>query len=46
VSGKILICGEAWGQEEEREGRPFVGASGRLLKGCLSRVGISFNECF
>lgn len=42
----VMIVGEAWGQEEEREGRPFVGASGRLLKGCLSQVGISFNECF
>lgn len=46
MTGKILICGEAWGAEEEREGRPFVGATGRLLKGCLSQVGISFIECF
>lgn len=37
---KILIIGEAWGQEEEAKRAPFVGASGRLLRGQLSRAGI------
>lgn len=42
---KIAIVGEAWGADEEREGRPFVGASGRLLNAMLSQIGIARNEC-
>lgn len=41
----IFILGEAWGQEEERVGLPFVGASGRFLKSALSRVGIRYEDC-
>lgn len=32
VNSPIVIIGEAPGEEEERLGRPFVGASGNLLK--------------
>lgn len=47
MSNGILIVGEAWGKEEaEAGGKPFVGPSGRLLKGCLSQVGISYDECY
>ena len=42
----ICIVGEAWGADEEAEGKPFVGASGRLLTGLLSSVGIDRRECF
>ena len=35
----ILICGEAWGAEEAREGRPFVGPSGYLLTECFAARG-------
>ena len=42
----ILIVGEAWGEEEEAQQLPFVGASGRLLRGLLHSVGIDFRECF
>jgi uracil-DNA glycosylase len=41
-----MIIGEAWGKEEAEMGKPFVGPSGRLLKGCMSQVGISYDECF
>lgn len=43
---KILICGEAWGAEEAIEGKPFVGPSGRLLRGLLYQSGIAYDECY
>jgi uracil-DNA glycosylase len=42
----VMIIGEAWGKDEEEQGKPFVGPSGRLLKGCLSQAGISYDECY
>lgn len=41
----IMLIGEAYGEQEEREGRPFVGSSGYILNGLLSQVGISRSEC-
>lgn len=35
----VLIVGEAFGEHEEREGRPFVGPHGGLLRGTLHRIG-------
>ena len=43
---KIAIVGEAPGRDEEREGRPFVGASGRLLDQMLAAAGIARGECY
>lgn len=43
---KILLCGEAWGEREEREGRPFVGPSGALLDAFLSSQGIARRDCY
>lgn len=43
---KIMLVGEAYGEQEEREGRPFVGPSGKLLNQLLSQVGISRAECY
>lgn len=37
---KILIVGEAPGETEEREGRPFVGASGKELDRMLAEAGL------
>lgn len=36
---KWLIVGEAPGEDEEREGRPFIGASGKLLNTLLAQAG-------
>jgi uracil-DNA glycosylase family 4 len=36
----IMIVGEAPGADEEKEGRPFVGAAGHLLRQYLMEVGI------
>jgi uracil-DNA glycosylase len=42
---EIALVGEAWGEKEEEQGRPFVGTSGWLLDQLLSAVGISRSEC-
>lgn len=43
---RIAIIGEAPGADEEKVGRPFVGASGQFLGLLLSRAGISKDACF
>lgn len=43
---KIMLIGEAWGEEEERQQRPFVGTSGFILDQALAQVGIARNECY
>jgi len=40
-----MLIGEAPGAEEERLGRPFVGASGQELDRMLGEAGISRTEC-
>lgn len=42
---KILIIGEAYGEQEEAQNRPFVGPSGSLLNGVLAQAGIDRREC-
>lgn len=41
----IALVGEAWGEKEEAEGRPFVGMSGWILDNMLAQVGIARREC-
>ncbi len=36
----LLVIGEAPGQEEDREGEPFVGPAGQLLDRMLSAIGL------
>lgn len=36
---KVILVGEAFGAEEEKEGRPFVGRSGKLLRKALKEAG-------
>lgn len=43
---RLLFVGEAPGASEDRQGVPFVGASGRLLNEMLERVGIGRDEVF
>ncbi len=40
----ICICGESPGAEEEIQGRPFVGPSGKLLSLVLERTGFNRTE--
>jgi uracil-DNA glycosylase family 4 len=43
---RIMIVGEAPGADEEKEGQPFVGAAGKLLRQYLMEVGIDPTEVF
>lgn len=43
---RFAIYGEAPGAEEDKEGEPFVGASGRLLWDSLKDHGLSREEAF
>lgn len=43
---KIAVIGEAPGADEEANGAPFVGASGRFLAALLSNAGMPKDACF
>ncbi|HEX4068486.1 MAG TPA: uracil-DNA glycosylase [Candidatus Babeliales bacterium] len=42
----LLFIGEAPGREEDKEGKPFVGRSGKLLTQILTSLGIDRKEVF
>lgn len=42
---RIALVGEAPGEDEEREGKPFVGKSGQELTAMLAEAGIVREEC-
>lgn len=42
----LFIIGEAYGAEEERLGKPFVGGAGHVLDRMLADAGIRRGECF
>ena len=44
LDAKILIVGEAPGEQEVESKRPFVGHSGEILLQCLNRAGVSRDE--
>jgi len=46
LSGGVMIVGEAPGETEELEGKPFVGPAGRLLDTILREVGINRRDCY
>ncbi|GAB6946586.1 type-4 uracil-DNA glycosylase [Vulcanisaeta sp. JCM 16161] len=46
LNAKIMIIGEAPGEKEDEEGRPFVGAAGQLLTKLLNSVGIRREEVY
>jgi DNA polymerase len=43
---RILFIGEAPGAEEDRQGKPFVGPSGRLLDLMLASIGLDRTKVF
>ena len=45
-NSKILLVGEAPGAEEDKQGVPFCGASGKVLTELLSSVGLSREDVF
>ncbi|MBU1111924.1 MAG: uracil-DNA glycosylase [archaeon] len=46
VSAKLFFVGEAPGSEEDRQGLPFVGRSGKFLDEMFNLVGIKREEVF
>lgn len=45
-SARVMIVGEAPGAYEEREGKPFVGPAGQLLREVLMQSGINPDQVF
>jgi uracil-DNA glycosylase family 4 len=45
-SPKVMLVGEAPGNREDLEGRPFVGYAGRILDSALNKAGIKRSEIF
>jgi len=41
LDAELVIVGEAPGEEEERQGRPFVGYSGKILRAVLDGLGLN-----
>lgn len=46
IPARIMLVGEAWGEQEERAGEPFVGASGQELNRMLQEAGLLRSECY
>lgn len=46
LSSKIMIIGEGPGAEEEKQGKPFVGRSGKLLNSALEKAGLNRDDIF
>lgn len=46
IHAKYVLVGEAPGYYEVRQGEPFVGQTGRLLDGFMTKVGISRSDCY
>jgi DNA polymerase len=42
----LMFVGEAPGEEEDREGRPFVGAAGQVLNNLLNKLGLLREEVY
>jgi DNA polymerase len=43
---KLMIIGEAPGYHEDRTGRPFIGAAGKILRNTLSKNDIHIQDVF
>ncbi len=46
ADAEIMFIGEAPGYYEDRQGRPFVGASGKLLEKLLAGIGMTREDVF
>lgn len=46
ADAELVMVGEAPGDREDIEGRPFVGPAGRLLDECLAEAGIPRDEVY
>ncbi|MDQ7822423.1 MAG: uracil-DNA glycosylase [Candidatus Eremiobacteraeota bacterium] len=46
LSARVMFVGEGPGAQEDSEGKPFVGAAGRLLGELLSSIGLTRGDVF
>ena len=46
LDSPLVVVGEAPGEQEDREGRPFVGPSGGLLKRLFTRARLPWEMCY
>jgi DNA polymerase len=46
ADAEIMLIGEAPGMNEDRQGRPFVGAAGKFLEELLAAAGLSREDVF
>lgn len=46
VDAKIIFVGEGPGQNEDEQGRPFVGSAGRLLTELLESIGLKRSDVY
>ncbi len=46
ATARLMFIGEAPGRDEDKQGRPFVGASGRLFDEALQQAGIDRAEIY
>ena len=46
TAAKVMFVGEGPGQNEDEQGRPFVGAAGKLLTELLGSIGLSRSDVF
>jgi DNA polymerase len=46
AQAEIMLIGEQPGDQEDREGRPFVGPAGKMLDEALSEAGISRSQVY
>jgi DNA polymerase len=46
LAAQIVFVGEQPGDQEDREGRPFVGPAGRLLDRALAAAGVDRTKCY
>jgi DNA polymerase len=45
-NARIFFIGEGPGEEEDKQGRPFVGRSGQFLREMITQVGLKDNDYF
>lgn len=46
IDAKIVIIGEAPGRNEDKQGKPFVGAAGKILNSVLEKSGIDRKDVY
>ena len=46
IDAEIMFVGEGPGEQEDRTGRPFVGAAGQLLNKLLAQAGLSRSDVY